>query len=178
MNKYLILIIIIVIIALALLIYMTGLAKFKELKEKMEKAESIIDSNLTKKLEIIISLNTSIKKVTGKKDYLKDFVAIKDQIVTNIEKDLKLDEAEKLINDLKTDYNELNTNEEFLKEITSLREVDELLVSAKNLFNQSAIENNKLMKNFPYNIISKIGNFRKRSYYNNGTNNKTDDSDF
>ena len=34
----------------------------------MDKIEGIIDENLNKKLDLIISINGDVKKVTGKKD--------------------------------------------------------------------------------------------------------------
>lgn len=174
MSKYLILLIIVTLILIAVLIYFIGVSKLKKYKEKMDKAENIIDANLNKKLELIITLNGSIKKVTGKKDYLKDYISIRDLIITNNEKDMKLEEAVKLINDLTTDFSELSTDKDFIKNNKDLREIDEILVSAKNLFNQNALYSNKLIKNFPYNIIAKISKFRIRSFYNN---NKTDDGE-
>ena len=50
MNIYIILIIIIAIIAILSLVYFSGYIKLKEYKEKMEKAENIIDENLNKKI--------------------------------------------------------------------------------------------------------------------------------
>ena len=174
MNKLIILLIIFTIIAILVFIYIIGLTKLKRYKEKMDRAENIIDQNLSKKLDLIIAINGSIKKVTGKKDYLKDYVSIRDLIITNLEKDMKLEEAVKLINDLANDYEELNNDKEFVKNIKDIRETDEILVSAKSLFNQNALLNNKLIKTFPYNIIAKIANYKLKSYY---TNNKTDDND-
>ena len=139
MNIYLILLIVFTIIAIIALIFFSGYNKLKKYKEKMDKAENLIDTNLIKKLELIITINGEVKKVTGKKDYLKDYISIKDLIITNIEKDLKLDEAVKLINDLMIDFTELNTDNEFIKLIRNLRENDEVLISAKNMFNQNAV---------------------------------------
>lgn len=173
MNIYFIILIIFTIVAIFFLLYMSGYNKLKKYKEKMDKAESIIDSNLNKKLDIIISMNSAVKKVTGKKDYLKDYISIRDLIITNIEKDLKLEEAEKLLGDLMTDFTELNTDVEFKKLIKKLRETDELLISAKNLFNQNAVNSNQLIKTFPNNIVAKIAKFKIRSFYNN----KTDDNE-
>ena len=164
-SSYLIITITFTLVAIAVLICVICVSKLKKYKDKMDKAESIIEENLDKKLELIITLNGSIKKVTGKKDYLKDYVSIKDLIITKLEKDLKLEEAVKLISDLTNDYTELNSDAEFLKSIQSLREIDEVLISAKNLFNQNAVLSNKLIKSFPYNIVSKIAKFRIRSFY-------------
>lgn len=171
MNIYLILLIIFACIAVLMLLYFSGYMKLKKYKEKMDKAESIIDENLNKKIDLIININTEVKKVTGKKDYLKEYISLRELIITNIEKDLKLEEAEKLINDLKNDFTELNNDNNFKKLIKSLRDINEVLVSAKNMFNQNAILSNQLIKNFPNNIIAKIAKFKIRSFY---TNNKTD----
>lgn len=169
MNIYLIIGIIFMILAILALIFFSGLSKLKKYKEKMDKAENIIDENLNKKLDLIISINGDVKKVTGKKDYLKDYVSIRDLIITNIEKDLKLDEATKLINDLMRDFDELNKEENFIKSITELRRIDEILVSAKNMFNQNAIESNQIIKIFPNNLVAKIAKIKFRSFYNNKT---------
>ncbi|MBQ8901836.1 MAG: LemA family protein [Bacilli bacterium] len=172
MNIYLILLIIFAVIAIVALLYFSGYSKLKKYKEKMDKAENIIDENLNEKLNLIITINGEVKKVTGKKDYLKDYVSVQDLIISNIEKDLKLDEAVKLINDLMVDFTELNTDTEFNELMKKLREIDELLTSAKNMFNQNAVQSNQLIKTFPNNIIAKLSKFRIRSFYNN---NKTDE---
>jgi len=172
MNIYLILLIIFALIAVVALLYFSGYSKLKKYKEKMDKAENIIDENLNEKLNLIITINGEVKKVTGKKDYLKDYVSVQDLIISNIEKDLKLDEAVKLINDLMVDFTELNTDTEFNELMKKLREIDELLTSAKNMFNQNAVQSNQLIKTFPNNIIAKLSKFRIRSFYNN---NKTDE---
>lgn len=171
MNSYLILAIIVAVIAILVLIYFSAVTKLKNYKERMDAAESIIDTNLNKKLDLIISINTEVKKVTGKKDYLKDYVSIRDLIITNNEKDLKLDEAIKLINELTDDYEELNKDKEFVKKMNSLRLVEESLVAAKISFNQNALKSNQLIKTIPYNIVAKLSKCRIRSFY---STNKTD----
>ena len=174
MNIYVILAIIIMILAILVFTYFACVANLKKYQEKMNKAEEIIDENLNKKLDLVITLNGTIKKVTGKKDYLKDYISIRDLIITNIEKDMKLNDAIKLINELANDYSDLNSDKEFMKTFKSLKELDEVLVSAKNLFNQNAVHSNQLIKSFPYNIVAKIAKYRIRSFY---TTNKTDDGD-
>jgi len=169
MNIYLILAIVAAIIAIIILIFFSSLSKLKKYKEKMDKAENIIDEQLNKKLELIISINGDVKKVTGKKDYLKDYVSIRDLIITNIEKDLKLDEAVKLINDLTRDFEELMKDENFIKNINELKKIDEILVSAKNVFNINAVESNQLIKSFPNTFVAKLAKLRIRSFYNNKT---------
>ena len=174
MNIYIIIAILVMLITILVFTYFACMSKLKKYQEKMDKAEEIIDENLNKKLDLVITLNNTIKNVTGKKEYLKDYISLRDLIITNIEKDMKLNEGIKLINELNNDYGDLNKDKDFMKTFNSLREIDEVLVSAKNLFNQSAINSNQLIKSFPYNIVAKIAKYRIRSFY---TTNKTDDSD-
>ena len=174
MKFYIILAIIIMILAILVFTYFVCVTKLKKYQEKMNKAEEIIDENLNKKLDLVITLNGTIKKVTGKKDYLKDYISIRDLIITNIEKDMKLNDAIKLINELTSDYSDLNSDKEFMKTFKTIKELDEVLVSAKNLFNQNAVHSNQLIKSFPYNIVAKIAKYRIRGFY---TTNKTDDGD-
>ena len=174
MKFYIILAIIIMILAILVFTYFVCVTKLKKYQEKMNKAEEIIDENLNKKLDLVITLNGTIKKVTGKKDYLKDYISIRDLIITNIEKDMKLNDAIKLINELTSDYSDLNSDKEFMKTFKTIKELDEVLVSAKNLFNQNAVHSNQLIKSFPYNIVAKIAKYGIRGFY---TTNKTDDGD-
>ena len=120
MEFYFIVMVIVMIIAILALIFFTSYTKLKKYKEKMDKAENIIEENLNKKLDLIIAINGEVKKVTGKKDYLKEYVSIRDLIITNIEKDLKLDEAVKLINDLTRDFEELMKDEDMRAALESL----------------------------------------------------------
>ena len=157
------------IVATIALIFFNSLGKLKQYKEKMDNAETIIDENLNKKLDLIIAANGDVKKVTGKKDYLKEYISLRDFIITNMEKDLKLTEAYKLIIDLTNDFNELRKDENFVKNIEELKRIDEILTSAKNIYNQNAINSNKLIKVFPNNIIAKISKIKIRCYYDNKT---------
>ncbi len=161
------LVILLLIISILVFIYFIGITKFKKYNTKIERAEEIIISNLDKKLDTIIDINTNIKKIDDKKEYLKEYIEIKNKKITNMEKDLKLDEASKLISNLARDYTKLSKDSDFNKKRQTLRELDELIVSAKNIYNENAILNNKLIKLFPYNIIGKISNYKVVTLYNN-----------
>lgn len=175
MNIQLIIAIIVAIIAILALVYFSSYSKLKSYKNKLDKAEELIDKALNDKIDIIIALNVSIKKVTGKKDYLKEYISTKDLIIQNIEKDLKLEEAVKLIQDLIVDFNGLMKDAEFVKNYQKLKENEEILTSAKNMFNQNAHASNNLIKQIPNNVVAKIAKFKIRSFYN--TSNKIDDND-
>lgn len=168
--------VIVMIVAIIALVFLSSYTKLKKYQEKIDKAESIIDEELNKKLDLIIKINGEVKKVTGKKDYLKDYVSIRDLIITNIEKDLKLDEAVKLINDLMQDFDKLKSDKNFINNIEEIKKVDELLVSAKNMYNQNALESNQIIKNFPNNIVAKFAKFKIKSFYHNNNKIETEET--
>ena len=167
MNIYIILSIVVTLVAIISLITIISLNKLKKYKEIMNKAENNIENCLEKKLDLIIAINTEVKKVVTEKDYLKDYITIKDLIISNIEKDIKLDEATTLIYKLLNDYTKLNSSQKLKKEIEELKHNNEKLISSKNIFNKNALISNNLIKNFPNNIFAKIFNYKIRSYYNN-----------
>ncbi len=164
------LVILLLILSIVILIYFMGLNKLKVYQEKMNKVEVIINEALTDKQEIIIGINSNIKKATDKKDYLKDYLDLKEQNINNIEKDLKLEEASKIINDLRKDFSKLAKDNDFNKKMQNLRTIDEKLISAKKIYNENAILNNKLIKTFPYNIIGKIAKYKTITIYNTPEN--------
>lgn len=173
MNIYILILIIVAFISILALIIYSSIIKLKDYKERMDKANITIEENLEKKLNAIITINGDIKKSTDK-DYLKDYINIKDLIMTNIEKDSRLNEASKLIYKLIMDNQKLGTSEKIKKQLNELRTIDEVLTSSKNIYNKCALLSNNALKTFPYNIVGKLFNYKIRSYY---INNKTDDGD-
>jgi LemA protein len=171
--KLVIILLIIAIISIVVLITFISLNKLKKYNERILIAEKNIDSNLEVKLNSIITINNELKKGNDEKDYLKEYIQIKDSLITNIEKDIKLDEAEKLINKLLIDNTKLSSSNKIKKQLVELRKTNEKIVSSKNMYNKNALLNNNLIKTFPTNIIAKIFKYKIISYYNN----KTDDKD-
>ena len=171
--KLVIILLIIAIISIVVLITFISLNKLKKYNERILIAEKNIDSNLEVKLNSIITINNELKKGNDEKDYLKEYIQIKDSLITNIEKDIKLDEAEKLINKLLIDNTKLSSCTKIKKQLVELRKTNEKIVSSKNMYNKNALLNNNLIKTFPTNIIAKIFKYKIISYYNN----KTDDKD-
>ena len=89
--------ILIIVIALIAILYVNTYNNLAIYKTKIEKAENIIDEALRNKYDIIAKLNVLIKKEVTKKDYLKDYIELKDKKVSNFEIDRKLAEATNII---------------------------------------------------------------------------------
>ena len=114
MNLTTIILIIIIILGIIGIIYVASYNTLVEYKIKIEKAEGLIDDSLREKYDKIVTLNGLIKKVVTKKDYLKEYISLKDKRISNYELDRKLVEAMNIIKEVKSDYDKLD-NKEFNK---------------------------------------------------------------
>lgn len=157
----LLLIIIVGIIAIAYVITYNNLVNYKI---KIEKAEGIIDENLRQKYDLIVKMNIAIKKVVTKKDYLKDYIDLKDKRISNYELDRKLTEAMNIILEVKNDYNELD-NKEFNNELKEINIINETLTSCKTYYNKNTTELNQIIRKFPSNIVAKIHRYKIKPFF-------------
>ena len=157
----LLLIIIVGIFAIAYVITYNNLVNYKI---KIEKAEGIIDENLRQKYDLIAKMNIAIKKVVTKKDYLKDYIDLKDKRISNYELDRKLTEAMNIILEVKNDYSELDTKE-FNSDLKEINAINETLTSCKNYYNKNTTELNQIIRKFPSNIVAKIHRYKIKPFF-------------
>ena len=134
------------------------------IKIKIDKAEGIIDESLRQKYDLICKMNNAVKKVTNKKDYLKDYIDLKDKRITNYEMDRKLIEAYNIILEVKGDHSALDTKE-FNKEIKEMETINETLASSKIYYNKNTSDINAIIKKFPSNIIAKIHGYKIKPFF-------------
>ena len=156
--------ILIIIIGLLTILYVNIYNNLAIYKTKIEKAENIIDEALRNKYDIIAKLNVLIKKEVTKKDYLKDYIELKDKKVSNFETDRKLAEATNIILEVKNDHEKLN-NKEFNSLLKEIDAINETLASSKNYYNNNTSKLNQIIRKFPSNIIAKIHKYRIKPFF-------------
>lgn len=164
MNLFEIILILIIILGTIAIFYATIYNNLVTYKLKIDKSEGIIDEALRQKYDLIAKLNIPIKKVVTKKDYLKDYIELKDKRISNYELDRKLSEAYNIILEVKNDHEELNTKE-INKDIKEIEKINETLVSCKTYFNNNTSELNKLIRKFPTNIVAKIHGYKIKPFF-------------
>lgn len=164
MNLTSIILIIIIILGIIAIFYATIYNNLINYKIKIEKAEGIIDESLRQKYDYIAKLNIAIKKVVTKKDYLKDYIELKDKRISNYELDRKLTEAYNIITEVKGDYEELDTKE-FNKDLREIERINETLTSCKTYYNKNTSELNQVIRKFPSNIIAKIHGYKIKPFF-------------
>lgn len=146
------------------ILYVTTYNNLVGYKLKIEKAEGIIDENLRQKYDLIAKLNVAIKKVVTKKDYLKEYIDLKDKRISNYELDRKLTEAMNIILEVKNDYSELDTKD-FNKNLKEIEEINETLASCKTYYNKNTTELNQIIRKFPSNIVAKIHRYKIKPFF-------------
>lgn len=159
-----IILLIIIIIGIIALVYVITYNNLVNYKIKIEKAEGIIDENLRNKYDLIAKMNITIKKVVTKKDYLKDYIDLKDKRISNYELDRKLTEAMNIILEVKNDYSELDTKE-FNNDLKEVNKINETLTSCKTYYNKNTTELNKIIRKFPTNIVAKIHRYKIKPFF-------------
>ena len=164
MNIASIILLIIIIIGIIALVYVITYNNLVNYKIKIEKAEGIIDENLRNKYDLIAKMNITIKKVVTKKDYLKDYIDLKDKRISNYELDRKLTEAMNIILEVKNDYSELDTKE-FNNDLKEVNKINETLTSCKTYYNKNTTELNKIIRKFPTNIVAKIHRYKIKPFF-------------
>ena len=164
MNTVSIILLIIIIISIIALIYVITYNNLVNYKIKIEKAEGIIDENLRQKYDLIAKLNIAIKKVVTKKDYLKEYIDLKNKRISNYELDRKLTEAMNIILEVKNDHSELDTKE-FNKDLKEIERINETLISCKTYYNKNTTELNQIIRKFPSNIIAKIHHYKIKPFF-------------
>lgn len=159
-----IILLIIIIIGIIALVYVITYNNLVNYKIKIEKAEGIIDENLRRKYDLIAKMNIPIKKVVTKKDYLKDYIDLKDKRISNYELDRKLTEAMNIILEVKNDYAELDTKE-FNNDLKEINKINETLTSCKTYYNKNTTELNQIIRKFPTNIVAKIHRYKIKPFF-------------
>ena len=146
--------------------YVNDYNKLQYLKTKIEQSENIIDESLRAKYDAIVKINSLIKKVIkDKKDYLKEYVNLKNHRISNFDLDRKLVEAMNVIYELQNDYSILEKNEELKTLLLEIKTTDEKLSAVKNYYNKNTNLCNELIRKFPSMLVAKIHRFKVKPFF-------------
>lgn len=172
--KLAIILLIIILLGTLSLIFFVLYNKINYLFSKTKYSDDLIRKCLDNKQKLLVKLNASIKKTLhAKKDYLVDINKIKEQELSNEEKDEKLSEYTKTVKDLISDYTKLSTNKNIKTQAKELNEIDEKLDAYKTYFNKYMTELSSNYVKFPTSLVAKLSKIKiKKLYHTNDTINK------
>lgn len=133
---------------------------------KINEAESIIDDLLRKKYDNLDNMKSIILKETDLPEQTFEvFEKIKNVNISSFDLDRKLTEIYSLINQIKLDYDKLDSNEDFSNYFEDVYEIDEKLEAAKSFYNKYTTLLNTAIKKFPSNVIASFHLIKVKAYF-------------
>ena len=166
MNFFIFLLILIVIAGTLGIIYVINYNKMQYLKTKIEQSEGIIDETLRERYDLLVRANDIIKStLNDDKDYLKEYINLKNKNLTNFEMDRSLRKAFIVLNKFNDDYKEIQNNKEMKEIFNSIKESNEKLTATTSYYNKNTNVLNGYIRKFPSNIIAKFNNFKIRPFF-------------
>ena len=179
METFTILLLIIIILGILAILYINIYNHIQFSKTKIEKVEGNIDEDLRTKYDLIVKADNIIKNnLKAKKDYLKDFINLKEEKISNFDLERKLKEAETIIDTLYEDNKELNENETMIEIQEEFKNINEKLVAGISYYNKHVTETNNYIRKFPNNIVAKIHHVKAKTFFDGKDMTDTDIDDF
>lgn len=131
--------------------------KLQHSKTKIDHAECLIDEALRSTYDILVKADKVIQsEVGGDKTYFKGLDKVKNENISNFDLDRKLTEYISLLEQIKLDYPDLNTNKGFKEVLNENKKASEKLQAAKSYYNKYTSELNDLIRTFPSNIVARM----------------------
>jgi len=167
MNIFLIVIFIVIILAILAGIYYIYLYnKINESVIRIEEAEARIDTNLRDKFDL---LNRSVSLFKSKielgKDDFKELVKLRTKKLSNFDLDRELVKVHDEFLTIYENNPTLRESDEIYKTTKQLEIINEELVTLRNYYNANIVNYNKMIKNFPTNIIANIKKYKEKLFY-------------
>ena len=164
MEGLMICIFIIIVLACAIAVfYATIYNKFQEYIIRINEVESMIDTYLRNKYDLI---NKSIPIIKGnikrEKEIFGEIVKLRSRKIGNFELYRILTRASNELNELRTEYND----------------IDIKIDNAIEYYNDNITIYNSLLKKFPSNIIATFGKYKEKLFFDRKDMNDDDYDDF
>lgn len=148
---------IIILVGAVGILYVYQYNKLQHSKTKIDHAECLIDEALRNRYDILVSADKLIKSELGNdKTYFKGLDKVKNENISNFDLDRKLVEYINLLEQIKLDFPDLNSNKGFKEVLSDSKKVSEKLQAAKSYYNKYTSELNDLIRTFPSNIVSRL----------------------
>ena len=171
--------IIIIVLCLLTIIYILNYNKLQDAKIKIDEAEIIIDENLRKKYDFLITCKNIIEKtIKNQKIDFKGLENLKNENISNFDLDRKLNSHFEFISQVSEDYKELEENHKLQEILFEIKRIDEKIDSAKEFYNKYISESNTLVLKFPSNIVARFHNISAKKFFDNKNRNDDDFNDF
>ena len=157
----LIIIVIIVLICAAVIFYATVYNKFQDYIIRINEVEALIDTNLRNKYDLINRAIPIVKSNIDKdRNVFEEIVKLRSRKIGNFELYRILTRASNELNELRTEYNDIDNSNEIKKITKQIDDIDIKIDNAIEYYNDNITIYNSLLKKFPSNIIATFGKYK------------------
>lgn len=167
MNIIIYTLLIFILICFLLIWFVTIYNDYQNYIIRINEAEAFIDTTLRKRFDLLNKSITIIKSnVKNKKDDVLQLIEeLKSQKLTNFELDRQLYEGINEFNKYKEEFEDLRSNENFIKIEIGLFESEAEIVAARKYYNDIITDYNKLTRKFPSNVVGLISKYKVKTYF-------------
>ena len=152
-------------VSVCLVVFVTTYNHFQDSIIRINEAEESIDAVLRKRFDLLNKSIGIIKTNTDEEEVLELIGKLKSKKITNFDLDRQLYEAINEFNTYKEKYEQLKTNESFLKIDINLFESESEIVALRKYYNDIITDYNKLVKNLPSNFVALIKGYKTKPYF-------------
>ncbi len=171
--------ILVVIICSFCIFYFLTYNKFQDVIIRINEVESLIDTNLRNKYDLINRSIALIKaNVEIDKPIFEEIIKLRSRKIGNFELDRKLNEAYNEFVFLKSKYKDIDNSEELKKINKQIIDINDTLVTSINYYNENITNYNKLLKTFPSNIIATFCKYQEKLFFDRKDMSDDDYEDF
>lgn len=157
---------VVIVVCLILIVLVATYNHFQDYIIRINEAEVNIDAVLRKRFDLLNKSIGIIKaNIKSDEEILENIVKLRSKKLTNFELDRNLYDAINEFHALKEKYEELQTNEEFMRIDINLMESESEIVGLRKYYNDIITDYNKLVKSCPSNIIAIIKGYKAKDYF-------------
>ncbi len=157
---------IVIVVCLVLILLIATYNHFQDYIIRINEADVSIDAVLRKRFDLLNKSIGIIKaNINTDEEILEGIVKLRSKKLTNFELDRSLYDAINEFHAIKEKYENLQTNEEFMRIDINLMESESEIVGLRKYYNDIVTDYNKLVKTCPSNIIAMIKGYKAKDYF-------------
>lgn len=177
-SLMIVILLIILIVCVIAVFYAKTYNKFQDYIIRINEVESIIDTSLRGKYDLLNRAIPIIKSNIENKDIFGEIVKIRSRKISNFELYRILISSSNELNEIKNNYPEIEKSEEIKKIIKEINTIDNKLINTIEYYNDNITIYNSLLKKFPSNIIAILSKYNEKLFFDRKDMNDEDYNDF
>lgn len=180
MESLLIIVLVIIVIICALVIFYARIYnKFQDYIIRINEVESIIDTSLRSKYDLINRAIPIIKSnIDSDKDMFGEIVKLRSRKIGNFELFRVLKKASIELEGLHNTHPEMDKSDEIKKIIKEIKEIDDKVDNSTSYYNDNITIYNTLIKKFPSNIVAMLCKYKEKLFFDRKDMSDDDYDDF